>query len=243
MLGDNRNRRPAPSYHRSTDTDVVEVLSGEKASLEFVPLIAEEDKTGCHLRLHDSLILQRFRLEREISTRDATSLIRKSESESRAVLHRPVESGLVEARRERTDRISTSPPQPTGGWAKRVPTCVNVLRTPSAGTNGVTIRSKIQTHHARRGYRDVPDRSLPSNKSVEESGGKKELRRHGLKNGNIPRCRFKQGGQANALRMLIKGEQERGSDFLRLANALSALYPLGSEEKRLVDSMLLAVPR
>jgi hypothetical protein len=36
---------------------------------------------------------------------------------------------------------------------------------------------------------------------------------------------------------------ERGPDFLRLANALSALYPTGSEEKRLLDAMLLAVPR
>jgi hypothetical protein len=32
-------------------------------------------------------------------------------------------------------------------------------------------------------------------------------------------------------------------DFLRLANALSVLYPIGSEEKRLSDAMLLAVPR
>jgi putative DNA methylase len=31
--------------------------------------------------------------------------------------------------------------------------------------------------------------------------------------------------------------------FLRLANAFSALYPKGSEEKRLIDAMLLAVPR
>lgn len=51
------------------------------------------------------------------------------------------------------------------------------------------------------------------------------------------------GGQANALRTLIKTEQDRGPDFLRLANALSALYPKGSEEKRLLDAMLLAVPR
>lgn len=50
-------------------------------------------------------------------------------------------------------------------------------------------------------------------------------------------------GQANALRALLKAEQERGPDFLRLANALSALYPKDSEEKRLVDAMLLAVPR
>ena len=51
------------------------------------------------------------------------------------------------------------------------------------------------------------------------------------------------GGQANALRILVKTEVERGPDFLRLANALSALYPRGSEEKRLLDAMLLAVPR
>ena len=51
------------------------------------------------------------------------------------------------------------------------------------------------------------------------------------------------GGHASALRMLIVAEQERGPDFLRLANALSALYPNGSREKRLLDAMLLAVPR
>ena len=50
-------------------------------------------------------------------------------------------------------------------------------------------------------------------------------------------------GHSNALRTLIVAEQERGPDFLRLANSLSALYPTGSEEKRLVDAMLLAVPR
>ena len=54
---------------------------------------------------------------------------------------------------------------------------------------------------------------------------------------------LQEGGQANALRALIKAEQDRGADFLRLANALSALYPSGSEEKRLIDAMLLAVPR
>ena len=51
------------------------------------------------------------------------------------------------------------------------------------------------------------------------------------------------GGRTNALRALVKAERERGPDFLRLSNALSALYPRGSEEKRLLDAMLLAVPR
>jgi hypothetical protein len=51
------------------------------------------------------------------------------------------------------------------------------------------------------------------------------------------------GGQTNALRALIRSEQDRGPGFLRLANALSALYPKSSEEKRLLDAMLLAAPR
>ena len=50
-------------------------------------------------------------------------------------------------------------------------------------------------------------------------------------------------GHANALRALIAAELDRGPDFLRLANALSALYPRGSQEKRLLDAMLLVVPR
>jgi putative DNA methylase len=45
------------------------------------------------------------------------------------------------------------------------------------------------------------------------------------------------GGRAAALRALLKAEMDRGP------NALSALYPRGSEEKRLLDAMLLAVPR
>jgi hypothetical protein len=54
---------------------------------------------------------------------------------------------------------------------------------------------------------------------------------------------LQRGGKTNALRNLLKSEQERGPEFLRLANALSALYPKGSEEKRLLDAMLLAAPR
>ena len=50
-------------------------------------------------------------------------------------------------------------------------------------------------------------------------------------------------GRANALRAFLRAETERGSEFLRLANALSALYPKDSEEKRLLDAMVLALPR
>ncbi|MCY3932060.1 MAG: hypothetical protein OXH70_10090 [Acidobacteria bacterium] len=51
------------------------------------------------------------------------------------------------------------------------------------------------------------------------------------------------GGLTHALRNLVAAERERSPDFERLANALSALYPRGSEEKRLLDAMLLVSPR
>ena len=54
---------------------------------------------------------------------------------------------------------------------------------------------------------------------------------------------LQRAGKAHALRELLRAEVERGPDFLRLANALSALYPRDSAEKRLLDAMLLAVPR
>ena len=42
---------------------------------------------------------------------------------------------------------------------------------------------------------------------------------------------------------LLQAEQQRGPEFVRLANAPPALYPQGSKEKRLSDAMLLAVLR
>ncbi len=54
---------------------------------------------------------------------------------------------------------------------------------------------------------------------------------------------FQKQGQTTALRQLLFYEQAYRPEFLRLANALSALYPTGSEEKRLLDAMLQAAPR
>lgn len=54
---------------------------------------------------------------------------------------------------------------------------------------------------------------------------------------------LQRGGQTNGLRAMLREETQRGPDFLRLANAFSRLYPKDSEEKRLLDAMLLAVPR
>jgi putative DNA methylase len=54
---------------------------------------------------------------------------------------------------------------------------------------------------------------------------------------------LQRGGQTNGLRALLREETQRGPDFLRLANALTRLYPKDSEEKRLLDAMSLALPR
>ena len=54
---------------------------------------------------------------------------------------------------------------------------------------------------------------------------------------------LQRSGQTNGLHALLKDEIQRGPEFLRLANALSRLYPKDSDEKRLLDAMLLAVPR
>ena len=50
-------------------------------------------------------------------------------------------------------------------------------------------------------------------------------------------------GKSRALREFLELEVHRSTQFLRLANALSALYPMESEEKRLLDAVLLVVPR
>ena len=54
---------------------------------------------------------------------------------------------------------------------------------------------------------------------------------------------FQASGRTEALGNLLRAEQERGPDFLRLANALSPLYHGGSEEKCPLGGMLLAMPR
>ena len=55
--------------------------------------------------------------------------------------------------------------------------------------------------------------------------------------------RLRISGHSNAWRRLIDIELDRGSEFLWLPNALSGQCTKGCEEKRLVGSMLLAVPR
>lgn len=54
---------------------------------------------------------------------------------------------------------------------------------------------------------------------------------------------LQKSGQTTALRTLLQSEAERSPDFMRLANALSALYPREAEEKRLLDALLVSIRR
>jgi putative DNA methylase len=54
---------------------------------------------------------------------------------------------------------------------------------------------------------------------------------------------FQKQGKTNALRELLFYEQHYRPEFLRVSNSLSALYPKDSEEKRLLDAMLLVLPK
>jgi ATP-dependent DNA helicase RecG len=99
-----RNGRPAPSYERSTETDVVLILPGGKANLDFVRLVVEEGQTGYILNLDELLILNGLWLERYLDTTQTARLIQKPEAETRGILARLIEAGLVESRGERKGR-------------------------------------------------------------------------------------------------------------------------------------------
>lgn len=106
-----RNGRPAPSYDRSDETGVVLVLPGGAANLDFVRLVAEENRAGRVLGLDELLILNALWQERQITTKAAAKLIQKPEGDARSVLNRLVEAGLVESRgtkRGRTWHLSAA---------------------------------------------------------------------------------------------------------------------------------------
>ena len=99
-----RSGRPAPSYERSSPTDVVLALPGGEANLEFVRLAVEEAQAGRDLTLNDLLLLNALQRERSLDTSHAAALLQRPESEARASLQRLVEAGLVEGRGERKGR-------------------------------------------------------------------------------------------------------------------------------------------
>ncbi|MCS7056514.1 MAG: putative DNA binding domain-containing protein [Thermoflexales bacterium] len=100
-----RNGRPAPSYARSTESDVVLVLPGGEANLKFVRLVVEQGRTLQRaLRLEELLVLNHLWQVRRAQTPDLARLIQRPDAEALALLQRMVEAGLIEAHGERKGR-------------------------------------------------------------------------------------------------------------------------------------------
>lgn len=125
-----RNGRPAPSYERSTPSDVVLVLPGGEANLAFVRLAVEETQAGRPLKLSELLLLNHLWQERRSTTHHAALLLQRTETEARSVLNSWLrwESQKLE---ENAKGVSITCPQPlTDGWAMKPPTCDNAVLNP-----------------------------------------------------------------------------------------------------------------
>ena len=105
FLGQVRYGRPAPDYSRSDNTGVRIILRGGKPSLEFAAFVYEQDKAGTPLSLDELLILNTLFLERRTNAQAAQRLVQKGPTETRAILERLHERGLVEARGEKRGRV------------------------------------------------------------------------------------------------------------------------------------------
>jgi adenine-specific DNA methylase len=106
------------------------------------------------------------------------------------------------------------------------------------------VTSQLTLFPAREQPAPVRGRGRSRRRQAEVSDQQLETRREATTLDRVHAAMLLQSaGRANALRALLRAEHERGPHFERLANALSALYPRESEEKRLLDAMLLAMPR
>ncbi|HEU4629953.1 MAG TPA: ATP-binding protein [Gemmatimonadaceae bacterium] len=103
--GQLRYGRPVPDYSRSTATTVQVVLPGGPADLALARLVVERDAPGRRVTVDELLVVNAVARERRIDVAQAAVLIQRSEGAARAVLERLVESGVLEARQERRERL------------------------------------------------------------------------------------------------------------------------------------------
>lgn len=93
-----RYGRLAPDYGRSSASSVVVRMSSAASDMEFLELVLrEEERIGRPLPLDSLIILSRLRQERRLATADLSLSTQKSEQETRVVLQKLVESGLIAA--------------------------------------------------------------------------------------------------------------------------------------------------
>ncbi|MFH0825647.1 MAG: ATP-binding protein [Pseudomonadota bacterium] len=113
-----RYGRPAPDYGRSDAASVIVRMSNSESDPAFLELVLrEEERTARPLPLESLIVLSRLRYERRSNTADLAVSTQKSESETRAVLEKLTEAGLVEAHgsgRGRTYTLSAKLYRTTG---------------------------------------------------------------------------------------------------------------------------------
>lgn len=122
-----RYGRPAPDYSRSNSSSVIVQMSSAESDMAFLEMVLHEEKRiGHSLPLDSLIILSRLRQERRLTTVDLTHSTQKSEQETRVILGKLVESGLIEAHgigRGRTYTLSAKLYQKTGqkaGYVRQV---------------------------------------------------------------------------------------------------------------------------
>lgn len=99
-----RNGRPIPSWAASNESTVTVVIPGGSANVDFVRLLVTEAQNHHTLDVDAMLVLNALWYQRKLTTAAAAPLIQKPEADARAVLHKLMESGLVEARGDRKGR-------------------------------------------------------------------------------------------------------------------------------------------
>ncbi|MEQ1715655.1 MAG: crosslink repair DNA glycosylase YcaQ family protein, partial [Hyphomicrobium sp.] len=104
-----RYGRPAPSYARTTEAAVVVDLNSDKADLEFLQLVLEqENETGQPLPLSTLHLLSTLRRHRRVDAAElAEAMGEVAVQDVKAILEHAVEAGLVEAHGVKKGRTYT----------------------------------------------------------------------------------------------------------------------------------------
>jgi ATP-dependent DNA helicase RecG len=103
--GQLRYGRPAPDYSASTHGTVQVTLPGGPANLALARFIIERDSLRHPVTVDEMLIVNTIDRERLITAARAADLTQRSEGAAKAILERLVESGVLEARSERRERV------------------------------------------------------------------------------------------------------------------------------------------
>jgi ATP-dependent DNA helicase RecG len=92
-----RYGRPAPDYSMSNAYSVIVFMANVAADQDFLKMVVEQhDRLGDPI-IEPLIILTRLRDERRLTTSDIAPALQKSESQSRIILERLLEVGLIEA--------------------------------------------------------------------------------------------------------------------------------------------------